>query len=116
MTKMSGGKLMNEQQFHETVDALFLRIEEWIEKTNAQLDFELQEGILTIILPAQSRIVLSRQTAMKEVWLASPLGAYHFQWNAGLWQTKQGLSLLNVLAAALQQNANVDVDLSTFQS
>lgn len=103
---------MNEQQFHDTVDALFLAIEQWLEKENV-LDFETQENILTITLPEGEQLIFSRQAYLKEVWLATPLGAYHFQL-ASQWQTKQGQTLLDVLCEVVQKITTIVLDPNTF--
>ncbi|MGD9591041.1 MAG: iron donor protein CyaY [Candidatus Berkiella sp.] len=104
---------MNEQQYHDTVDDLFLAIEHWLEKASAELDFETQQNILTITLPQGEALIFSKQAFLQEVWLATPLGAYHFHL-ATHWQTKQGQSLIHVLAQSIEQIAHIVLDPTTF--
>lgn len=102
---------MNTKAFDSQVDELFFKIEEWIERSQSALDFEMQQGILTIFLPKGSQLILSRQAALQEVWLASKLGAYHFRCKGKEWVTEQGQKLLPTLAHIIQDQANVILDL-----
>ncbi len=108
-------RLMNEQEFHDKVDALFLLIEQWLESADTMLDFETEQGILTIFLAKGAQIILSRQAPLKEIWLATPHGAYHFQYE-GQWQTKQGLTLIAQLQASIKQETQIDLDLGYFKN
>lgn len=101
---------MNEQQFHHRVDELFLAIEHWLEENSDEIDFESQEGLLTIILPSGSRLILSRQAALKEVWLASSQGAYHFRYHQE-WISTKGESLFPLLMEIIQNQANITLTL-----
>jgi CyaY protein len=103
---------MNEQQYHTEVDKLFYAIEQALEKSALDIDFESQQGILTLELPNKGEIILSRQTALQEVWLASPLGAFHFQYQHHKWLTKQGQSLVTTLTEIVQKLMAVTVDFS----
>ncbi|MFI4938134.1 MAG: iron donor protein CyaY [Candidatus Berkiellales bacterium] len=94
---------MDEQQFHAEVDALFLEVEKWLEDNNQDIDFESQEGRLTIITPQGSQLILSRQTPLREIWLAAKSGAYHFQKIQAQWCTQQGQTLFALLAQNLER-------------
>lgn len=89
---------MNEQQYHQTVDTLFLKIEAWLEDSDETVDFDTQEGILTITFEQGDCLVLSRQATLQEIWLASKQGAYHFTLHQGVWVTKHQQTLTQVLA------------------
>lgn len=105
---------MNEKQFSTEVDRLFLAIEAWLESTSSELDFESHEGMLTLALPNKNQIVLSRQTTLQEVWLASPLGAYHFRYHSTGWRTAQGKELLQVLVDTVKQQTNITLNITHF--
>lgn len=93
---------MNEQHFSLTVDKLFLDIELWLETTS--LDFESQEGILTIFLGPAKQLILSRQAALKEIWLASPFGAFHFHYSDNQWKTKQNHLLWDTIIEHIKRS------------
>ncbi|MBN9286375.1 MAG: iron donor protein CyaY [Gammaproteobacteria bacterium 39-13] len=105
---------MEAQEFHAKADELFLAIEQWLETESDDIDFESQEGLLTIILPNTQRLIFSRQTSLGEIWLASPQGAYHFQYQNGAWRTRQDQLLLETLVAIVEAQANIRLDLTHF--
>lgn len=88
---------MNEKAYHTKLDRLFLELEEALETASPELDWDLQEGILTITLPQGSQLILSRQSSSQELWLASPTGAFHFRDTEQGWLTKKGESLTAML-------------------
>ncbi len=101
---------MNELEYHQIVDTLFLKIEAWIEESHQEIDFDMQEGILTITFPGVNDLVLSKQPALREVWLACAQGAFHFQYHEGNWLSKHQESLISVIAdCAKQANFFLDV-------
>ena len=62
---------MSEKQFHAEVDALMLAIEEAIDDSGADIDYENSGGMLTLTVEANgSPIILATQAAEAEVWLA----------------------------------------------
>ena len=106
---------MNEQTFADQVEHLFLAIEHWLEAASDDIDFESNEGRLKIhIGPAQW--VLSKQNALHEIWLASPLGAYHFHLtNDNRWLTHRGDELIQTLAKTIEKISLVPLNPQQFK-
>ncbi|MCS5712704.1 iron donor protein CyaY [Candidatus Berkiella aquae] len=104
---------MNEHQYHQMVDALFLKIEAWLETSEQDIDFDSQEGILTISFAMGGTVILSRQAPLQEVWLACVQGAFHFQYHQGEWVTLRQEKLAEILVACAKQ-ANVVLDINEF--
>lgn len=100
---------MNERQFQTVSDSVFLSIEEWLEKA-VDLDIESATNLLTISFPSGTQLILSKQSALKEIWLASPLGAYHFQHTAKGWMTRQDQALFMVIANTVEQLADITLE------
>ena len=74
---------MNEADFNQIVDELIFSIEESIDHSGADLDYENSDGMLTITCEANgTQIILSRQPAMEEIWLAARSGGFHFRLQA----------------------------------
>ena len=87
---------MNEAEFNQIVDELMFSIEESIDHSGADLDYENSDGMLTITCEANgSQIILSRQPAMEEIWLAARSGGFHYQYDAeaGDWRNTRDGSL-----------------------
>ncbi len=76
---------MNESEFNDIVDDMFVEIEDAIEtvcdETGADIDYETAAGILTLTFSNNSQIIINRQTPMKQIWVASRQGGFHFDFN-----------------------------------
>ena len=71
---------MNEAEYNQIVDDLMFSIEESIDDSGADIDYENSAGMLTITCEDNgSQIILSRQPAMAEIWLAARSGGFHFK-------------------------------------
>lgn len=107
---------MTEAQFNQIVDELMFSIEESIDDSGADIDYENTAGMLTITCEANgSQIILSRQSAMGEVWLAAKSGGFHFKLEAGstesIWRnTVSGEPLIEMLAAACRAQSGEQVN------
>ncbi len=105
---------MNESEFHQQVDTLLLAIEEAIDDSGADLDYENSAGILTLILENDSQIIINRQTPVKQLWLAVRSGGYHFDWSdeADGWVgDRDGVAFLEVLNKALVEQGSEALEL-----
>ncbi|MDA8866283.1 iron donor protein CyaY [Porticoccaceae bacterium] len=97
---------MTEAQFIQIVDELMFSIEESIDDSGADIDYENTAGMLTITCEANgSQIILSRQPALGEVWLAAKSGGFHFKLDTesteAIWRnTVSSEPLIEMLATA----------------
>ncbi|MDB2533527.1 iron donor protein CyaY [Porticoccaceae bacterium] len=111
---------MNEAEFNQIVDELMFSIEESIDHSGADLDYENSAGMLTITCEANgSQIILSRQPAMGEIWLAARSGGFHFRLQAEdgaedlAWRntvTAEPLSTMLAEACTVQSGEQVSFD------
>lgn len=87
---------MNESEYHQLVDDLFIRIEEaldeleslheqGVESEHADIDYESNEGILTLTMPDQSKIILNKQPPLLQLWVATKFNGHHFNYENGQW-------------------------------
>lgn len=95
---------MNESEFNDIVDDIFVEIEDAIEnicdETGADIDYETAAGILTLSFTNGTQIILNRQTPLKQIWLASRQGGFHFDYDD---ETQQWLCHGKELFAALSE-------------
>ena len=107
---------MTEAQFNQIVDELMYSIEESIDDSGADIDYENTAGMLTITCEANgSQIILSRQPALGEIWLAARSGGFHFKLDAddpqGIWKnTVSGEPLINMLSDACLEQSGEQVN------
>ena len=73
---------MNESEFNQRVDDVIVLLEERLDETDADLDYEMSGGILTITFANNSKVILNRQTPLKQIWLATKSGGFHFDYNS----------------------------------
>ena len=69
---------MDENQYHGLLDNLMLTLEECIDDQGLDIDYETQGGVMTLICDNGSQVILTRQTPLKQLWLAAKSGGYHF--------------------------------------
>ncbi len=106
---------MNESEFHQRVDAMLLAIEEAIDDSGADLDYENAAGILTLELENGSQIIINRQTPVKQLWLAVRSGGYHFDWSdeaSGWVRDSDGADFVGMLNQALIDQGGEALELS----
>ena len=76
---------MNESEFNDIVDDIFVEIEDAIEdaceETDADIDYETTSGILTLTFENGSQIIINRQAPLKQIWVAAKQGGFHFDLN-----------------------------------
>jgi len=93
---------MNESEFHRAVDAILARIESSLEEAE-DLDVSLESGILDVECPDGSRVIVNRQTANREIWVAARSGGFHFRFDGGAWRdTRSGDELFASLARVFE--------------
>lgn len=103
---------MTESEYLQATDALFQQLETGLE--TADLDYELAPGgILEIEFDDGSRIVVNRQTPMREIWVASKSGGFHYRWQDDAWRdTRGGGELFSALSEMATAQAGRSVALS----
>lgn len=76
---------MSEREFNQRVDDTLIRIEEAIEASGADIDFETSAGILTLTFESGSKVIINRQSATGELWVAARSGGFHCRWQDDGW-------------------------------
>lgn len=105
---------MNESEFNQRVDQTLLAIEEAIDESGADIDYENVAGILTLTFEDDSQVILNRQVAAFQLWLATRSGGYHFDWDEeqGWRRDSDGTPLQQLLNENLTLHAGEPIALS----
>jgi CyaY protein len=93
--------MMTESEFDRRVDDILLRIEEAIDASGSDIDYENSGGVLTLHFENGSQIIVNRQTALRQIWVAAKSGGHHFSYDSSgdSWQRQgDGLELFKALA------------------
>jgi CyaY protein len=72
---------MTESEFNQRADDIIERIEEAVDDSGANIDFETTGGILTLIFEDNSKIIINRQTPVQQIWVAAKSGGFHFSYD-----------------------------------
>lgn len=103
---------MTETEFNQRVDATLMQIEGAVEASGADIEYETASGILTLEFADGSKIIINRQGATQELWVAAKAGGFHYRWVDGAWRnTRDGSELLAALSGYVSQQAGEPVSL-----
>jgi len=72
---------MNESEFQEIADQTIEDIQDAIDESGADIDYDEIGGVLTLEFEDGSKIIFSKQGAMNQLWMAAKSGGYHFNFN-----------------------------------
>jgi CyaY protein len=101
---------MQESEFHRAADAVLERIEAACAASEG-LDADIEAGILTIECPDGSKVIVNRQAANREIWVAARAGGFHYRSSEGAWRdTRSGEELFAALARLLAGQGGERVD------
>jgi CyaY protein len=77
---------LNDSQFQEIVDAEFVRIEDGVDELELDVDIDASGGVLAFTLDSGSSVILSRQVASHEIWVAAKSGGFHLKREGDGWR------------------------------
>jgi CyaY protein len=106
---------MNESQFNQLAEETMMAVEEAIEESGADIDYDNVADILTLEFSNGSRIIINKQTPLSQIWVAAKSGGYHFDYDetSELWCLNGDLEkdLFSQLSLYCSQQAGEDIQL-----
>jgi CyaY protein len=106
---------MNESEFNQLAEDTMIAIEEAIEESGADIDYDNVADILTLEFGDGSKIIINKQTPLSQIWVAAKSGGYHFDYDASnrLWCLNGDLEkdLLSQLSLYCTQQTGEDIQL-----
>jgi CyaY protein len=105
---------MEEREFNALADQMLAQIEQSLEASDADIDFELKDGgVLEITCANGSKIIVNRHTAAREIWVAARSGGFHFRRDKDRWiGTRDGEPLMAAISRCLSEQTGEAVSLS----
>lgn len=83
----------------EVLSSIETTVDQWLQDDVIDIDAHRTGGLLELIFPDRSRVVVNTQPPLKELWLASRAGGFHFRFEAGQWcDTRDGAEFFTVLS------------------
>ncbi len=98
---------MTESEFSRLADDTLRRIEHAVEAVDADFDCALTAGgVLEIEFEDGSVIVVNKQAAAQELWVAAKSGGFHYRWDGAGWRdTRSGEELFAALSRLVSSQA-----------
>ncbi len=104
---------MTTADFHSAAEAMLARIEQAIEASGADIECENAGEVLTLEFANGSKIIVNKQSAAQELWVAARSGGYHYARRGAQWINPQsGGELLEELARFAAEQAGAPVTLA----
>lgn len=85
--------------------AVEARVDRWLQDDVIDIDAQRTGGLLELVFPDDSRIVVNTQPPLHEVWLAARAGGYHFRWVEGLWRDREWREFFELLSQRASEQA-----------
>lgn len=79
------GENLDDATYASVTEELFLTIEDTLDEIDLDLDVDVSGGLLTISFENGTTVVVSRQVANKEIWVAARSGGFHLAHNGTDW-------------------------------
>lgn len=106
---------MNEAEFHRLASETLRHIEHAIESSGADIDFENVSDILTLEFTNGSKIIINKQGAAHQLWVAARSGGFHYRYDdsSRSWRNEQNQAeLLTELSRLVSEQAGETVRLA----
>jgi len=98
---------MDDNEFRDVSDACLGKVAKWLEDFDPdEVDYTAGDGVVTIEFAGGAKFILSRQSQMKQMWLAAGAHAFHYNWNpaSSTWlDDKDNHELFQRLAEAISE-------------
>jgi CyaY protein len=95
-----------------TLAAIGAALDAALADSDADGDWNLNDGILEIECDDGSKLIVNRHVPNRELWVAARAGGFHYKPVEGRWRdTRSGDELGAALAALLRQQAGFEVAL-----
>lgn len=77
---------LSESEFNARVDATLAALETAIDRCGIDIDYDTVGGVMSCEFENRSKLILSRQAPLRQLWVAAKSGGFHFNWNGSDWQ------------------------------
>ncbi|NMP30722.1 iron donor protein CyaY [Thalassotalea sp. M1531] len=104
---------MNDSQYNFIADELLLAVEEAIEDSGTDIDYEGVGGLLTLSFKNGTKIIINKQAPLHEVWVATKFNGHHFVYQDEQWIDKRGGDeFWQFISNAVSVQAEIEVSLA----
>lgn len=103
---------MNEREFNQQAAEVFSHIETALDNSDADIDCNLNEGVMELEFADDSKIIINRHAPNQEIWVAARSGGFHYARKGNDWiNTRDGSELFASLETLINQQSGEEIDL-----
>ncbi len=100
-----------ESDFVVLADRVLGAIAAALDASDADVDWTLNDGVLTIDCGSGGKLIVNRHQPSREIWVAARSGGFHFRGQGAVWSdTRDGTELGAALSALLHAQAGIAVE------
>ena len=106
---------MDESTFDQLADDTLVAIEDAIDASGADIDYDSNGGVLTLEFENGSQIIVNKQAPLTQIWVAARSGGFHFDYDEAdqCWRLQgSGEELFSCLGRYCSEQAGETVDLT----
>lgn len=85
---------MTDSEFMDRAENLLKAVEAGCDRINdenrADIDNQRVGGMVTLVFPNRSQIVINLQKPLHEIWMAAKSGGYHYKYEGEQWMDTKG--------------------------
>jgi CyaY protein len=88
-------------------------VDRWLQQDVIDIDTARTGGLLELVFPNGSKIVINTQPPLHEVWMAARRGGYHYKYVEGRWLDRDGREFFESLSACASEQAGLPLHFAT---
>jgi CyaY protein len=105
---------MSDGDYARATSALLSAIEaaadRWLQDDLIDIDTQRTGGLLELVFPNDSRIIINTQPPLQEIWLAARAGGFHYRHVQGRWlDTRDGSEFFEVLSRHASAQGGIEL-------
>ncbi|MGA8050191.1 MAG: iron donor protein CyaY [Burkholderiales bacterium] len=102
---------MTDSEFEDLTDATLDRFEVALEASGVDADVQSKSGgVLEIEFDNGTKMVINRNAALRELWVAAKSGGFHYRWDGAAWRdTRDGSELFAALSRLVSAQSGLGV-------
>jgi CyaY protein len=102
---------MTESEFNELADAVFQRIEQAIDDSDTDIDYDSNGTVLEMEFSDGSKLIVNRHVPNREIWLAAKTGGFHYALENESWLSQRdGSELFTKLSELVHLGSGQQLD------
>lgn len=104
---------MNDSEYLVLAETLYESIEEAIETSEADIDYDQNGSLLTLEFDNRTKLIINRQQPLHQIWLATLENGHHYDFVDGKWiDDRSGEEFLTALSVAIFKQSKQTVTFS----